>query len=422
MRINLISLRKGSNSIDRFFRIFPYNLHVLKSVTPENHEVRILDNHTGENLPEADIYCFSLYPTNHKSTYTIGKRLVEEGKRVIFGGPWVMHNSAESSEYCTSVVIGEAEEEWSNIIADAQGNNLKKIYTCPMTDLANFPVIDRSDMNRWTYNNFVLATRGCPNRCAFCDLHKYHGNRIRKRPINDVVAEIAGIKASASGLFKRIIFFTDADIVGDKDYAKNLFSQLRPLGMKWIAESSIDIATDKQLLGLAYDSGCRALFIGYESVERENLKYIKPRNAELDYLDLTKSIRDKGILVWGSFVFGFDHDTKQTFSKTIELCKSSGMDLTSFNLLLPLKGTKIRDQLKSEGRLTDDGFEPKNMTNAELVNGIVNIHKEFYSPYNVFKRYLSLRTSIRKSYRLMYLLFSLTFRYTHKRTLLKIDA
>jgi radical SAM superfamily enzyme YgiQ (UPF0313 family) len=236
-----------------------------------------------------------------------------------------------------------------------------------------------------------MTTRGCPYNCDFCCVTNLFGKKIRHIPIENVVRDI---QESGSNSF----MFLDDNIIGDTKYAKALFRAIKPLKVKWVGQASISLlVNDTELIQLAAESGCKALFFGIESVSVEQLKTIRKAIKDIDLLESAfKKIKKMRILIHASMVFGFDNDTKQTFNETVHFLIKNKVSTVSFNILTPYPGTKIHEDLKKENRLINTDwkyydhstvvFKPMNMTPYELQSGNVNAKKRFYSVMSILKR------------------------------------
>jgi radical SAM superfamily enzyme YgiQ (UPF0313 family) len=193
--------------------------------------------------------------------------------------------------------------------------------------------------------------------------------------------------------------FLDDNIIGHPKYAKELFRAIKPLKIKWVGQASISLVKDTELLQLASESGCKALFIGLESVSVEQLKTMRKSIKEIDHLESAlKKINKLGILIHASMIFGFDDDTENTFKETLRFLVKNKIGTVSFNILTPYPGTKTYCKLENEGRiLTNDWqyydhntvvFKPKKISPVELQVWKTQIRKRFYSISCVFRRLL----------------------------------
>jgi radical SAM superfamily enzyme YgiQ (UPF0313 family) len=165
----------------------------------------------------------------------------------------------------------------------------------------------------------------------------------------------------------------------------------------WVGQSSIDIARHEDVLQLAAASGCKGLFIGFESISEASLKETnKSHNRISFYEKAIKKIHQVGISIEGAFIFGFDHDDKSIFQKTVEFIEKVKLDIIQFTILTPLPATRLYDKLEKEGRIIDRNwsnydfshtvFRPKLMTPKELKEGYDWAYRRIYTLPSIFKR------------------------------------
>jgi radical SAM superfamily enzyme YgiQ (UPF0313 family) len=291
------------------------------------------------------------------------------------------------------VVIGEAEGVWAGLLNDFQNGQLKTTYHNPTPDLSDYVPKDFSKMlKRRLYNLIpILTTRGCPYHCDFCCVTNVYGKKIRHIPIPNVLRDI-----QESGA--KNFMFLDDNIIGQPKYAKELFTALIPLKIKWVGQASVSLLVkDNNLMDLAVKSGCKALFIGIESVSEDQLKTMHKAMKDIPALESAlKKIRKMGILIHASMIFGFDNDIKETFKEAVDFLIKNKVSTASFNALTPYPGTHTYETMKCENRLiTTDWkyydhntvvYKPGNMTPYELQLYKTEAKKQFYSTASVLKR------------------------------------
>ena len=306
--------------------------------------------------------------------------------------------------------IGPAEGTWDEIVRDFEAGNLKSRYHCrPMTghDIVS-PAYDMVKSSEYLYCNIVHTGRGCPFRCDFC----YNSSKERKfmnRDIADVIAEIENIG-------KKHIMFIDDNFAGDLKYTRELVRRLKPLGIKWNAAVSANIADHPDLLDEMKESGCMGLFIGFESIDPASVKGVhKVQNDTGKYERIVEALHSRGIMINASFVFGLDGDTPETFKTTLDWIVKNRIETVTSHILTPYPGTVLYDKMKSEGRLLTDDlslyntanvvFKPKNMTEKQLYDGYIKIYKDIYSFKNIIRRMPKAKEQIPA-----YLMFNLFYR------------
>ncbi len=235
----------------------------------------------------------------------------------------------------------------------------------------------------------LQATRGCPYRCNFCSVAAFHRYRIRTRPVEQVIDQLK--------TFGRYVVFMDDNIIGDRDYALELFAAMLPLRKRWFSQCGIGIARDRQLLDLAVRSGCRGLFIGFESLSQENLNgWRKHGNRAAEYVPLVRALHDAGVGVYAGFVFGSDGDAPDTFQATLDFLHHANIDALQATRLTPFPGTALYDEMDREGRIFDKDwshydfahvvFEPLHMSRETLHTGTAWVLRQFYARRRVARR------------------------------------
>ncbi|MGM0504994.1 MAG: B12-binding domain-containing radical SAM protein, partial [Bacteroidota bacterium] len=269
----------------------------------------------------------------------------------------------------------------------------KQIYNDPDPDLSKYVPKNFSSLTKRRLLNLIpiTTTRGCPYNCDFCCVTDLFGKRIRHIPVENIVRDIKESKAQN-------FIFLDDNIIGDPKYAKELFRAIKPLNINWGGQASVSLLVrDTELMQLAADSGCKVLFLGIESIGEEQSKSFKKSIKEIKELeDSLKKIKESGILIHASMVFGLDSDKKEIFDETVKFLIKNKVSTVSFNILTPYPGTKVYKDLKKENRLTTTDwryydhntvvFEPKNMSRYELQMGKTRARKKFYSISSVLKR------------------------------------
>jgi radical SAM superfamily enzyme YgiQ (UPF0313 family) len=306
----------------------------------------------------------------------------------------------EVARYAESVVIGEAEGLWPRVIDDARHGRLEKFYRQPgrpkLTGLKPDRTIFRG--KRYLPIGLVEAGRGCHFRCEFCAVQTVFGGTQTRRPVDEILREIAEVRRD-----RKLFFFVDDNITSNLAQAKEFFRALAPLKVRWVSQSSINAAHDDEFLDLLVQSGCMGVLIGFESLDPANLADMnKSFNTMRGGFDnALANLRRRRIRVYGTFIFGYDRDTPQSFGRTVRFAKEHAMYIAAFNHLTPFPGTPLYDRLREEGRLRyeawwlDDRysynqipFTPAGMGPDELQRGCLEARREFYSWGSIARRSL----------------------------------
>ena len=333
--------------------------------------------------------------------YEIADRFRARGITVIMGGPHVTLVPEEAQRHADSIFVGEAENTLPRFFADLAAGHIKARYEDKgVVDLANAPLLQTRHFHRADHTAGTLfATRGCPNDCEFCCIACMYQNKFRRRPVAEVAKDFAAFK-------RKVVVFWDDNISADMAYAKELFRAIAPYKKWWTSQASIRAGEDDEFLALAYQSGCRHLFIGFESVSQMSLDSAnKSFNQVERYREIIRRIHAHGISIQAGIVFGFDCDTPAVFDETLRFLRDNGISQATFNMLTPYPGTPLFNRLKAEGRIltedwskynsrTDVVFRPKHMTPEQLLAGFRYVNREFYRPRNIFGRLLKSRVNL----------------------------
>ncbi len=383
----------------KVFQLPPFSLAAVASATPGYVNVKILDEAIEPidyNYP-ADLVGITALTRFAPHAYEIADSFRNRGVKVVLGGLHPSSLPEEAIQHADSVVIGEVEGIWEKLINDFENNNLKKFYKnsdFPDLRIVKSPRRDLFQKPRYLFTSMVQTTRGCPFNCNFCSVTKFFGGKFRTRPVECVINEIRSLRSKFVG-------FSDDNIFGNRIYARKLFNALKYEGIIWMAQSSVNIADDPELLHLAARSGCKGLFIGLESADAESLVqmhkgFLKPHR----FKENIARLHDEGIGVMGAFVLGNDNEDTTIFQKTLEFAKKIKLDLAQFSVLTPYPGTALFQRLLKENRIFDFDwakydagnavFKPLKMSAERLKQEVDKMWREFYRFDEVLFRLLKL--------------------------------
>ncbi|WAM36948.1 B12-binding domain-containing radical SAM protein [Caldicellulosiruptor acetigenus] len=374
---------------------FALTLPRLAVLCPPDVEVKIVDDQI-EDIPydePVDLVGLTGETPHASRAYEIAAEFRRRGIPVIMGGPHATLMPEEALQHVDAVAIGECEEIFGQIIEDARRGQLKRMYQAPAKPSLEHlppPRLDLLKGKRYLPITAVETSRGCPFACSFCMVRYMYGRGVRHRPIEEVIADIQRAPT-------KLIFFTDDNVVGDPEYAKELFRTMIPLKKWWIAQASINMAYDSELLDLARRSGCKGVFVGIESVSQASLQEAnKYQNQVTRYREVISTFHKYGILVEAGMVTGFDNEDTSIFPQTFEMLMDIGVDLVSFKILTPYPGTEFFKEMEQAGRILTynwelyDGehvtYQPARMTPEELQAGHDWLRRKFYSSSPILKR------------------------------------
>lgn len=317
---NLLLVWPRTRDFPIYERLIPtLTVPYLAGLTPPHWTVRFADDNYGEVEAEAaDLVGISVNTMSAHRAYALADRFRGRGIPVVLGGWHVTFCPDEAAAHADAVVVGEADDVWCSVLADAERGTLRSRYVSRNdTDLARYPRVRRDllDGRRYFTQNLVQATRGCPYRCSFCSVSTINP-KYRRRPIADVVEEVRQLDG-------RTLFFIDDNLFIHRTYTRQLFEALVPLGRRWVGEASIDLADDPALLDLAVASGMTGLLVGFESVLPGSLREMnKHRTNRADrYRQQIDALQSRGVGVLAMFTFGFDEDGPDVFERTPRLLR-----------------------------------------------------------------------------------------------------
>lgn len=393
----------------------PLALLVLAALTPNSHRVTITDENVEPlKLDDSpDLVGISVKADTARRTWEIARSYRRRNIPVVLGGIYPTTCPDQCAIHADACVIGEAEPLWSLLLHDVQSGRLKKIYahkSPPDLSYTPVPKWDLIDHKRYLYTNTLTIGRGCRYNCDFCynsSPNLPSGHRIK--PFNNILREIESLKS-------RHVMFIDDNFIANPSFARQLVKKLQPLRLTWHTAVSANIARYDGMIELMAESGCRSLFIGFESLNPQNLQAANKKQNHIDEYEHTISkIHSCGMMVNASIIFGFDNDGIEVFDRTVEWLIEQKIETMTAHILTPYPGTVLHKKLTSQNRIFDHDlthyntshavFYPANMTAKELENGYLNAYRRFYSWSSIWARIP------RDSRRLMpYLMFNAFYR------------
>ena len=398
-----ILLYSPDNGVTRNFMPHLW-MFLLKALTPPEHEVFLIDGNA-QPMTESEIAQFvrdkniqlagiSAMTRMAARAYRMADAIRSAGAKVVFGGPHVTEvpdeplGRTEEPRHADAVALGEADHTWPRIVADAAAGNLQEIYK-PVDEkgmevkpsLDGYPIIPwetldltQFDMMRkvpgavhtvlrkftakWEslYLVPIESGRGCPYGCDFCTVTGFFGDAIRFRSNQSVVDELLSLKRRAETEHGQMaVFFIDDNFAINVKRTKSLLREIiaQKATVPWVAQISINLLKDEELIDLIAASGGRWIFIGLESVDAASLSAVnKGFNKPADYKLALDRLADRGIYAITSFIFGMDGDTPGVAARTQEVMDAWPPGLPVYGLMTPYPATPLYDRLLHSGRLT----------------------------------------------------------------------
>ena len=367
-------------------------LPMLGAVTPPGVNLRLVSE-TVEDIPfeeRWDLVGLTGMGSGIVRAWQIADEFRSRGVTVVLGGIAASLGKPEwSLEHADTLVIGEAEEIWPQVIQDFEAGRLQQIYRMqrrPPIESLPVPRYDLMDSSRLGVWRPVQATRGCPFTCNFCSITAYFAQSYRKRPVDQVIRDVRAAKRSGS----RHIAFIDDNIGVDFDYCARLWDALIPEKIIWMSQCSLHIADRPDMLKLAHRSGCRLLSFGIESTSWQSLKAVdKEWNRPERYSEAIRTIRQHGIDVSTEMIIGLDGDDDSVFQKTYDFIMGNRISVPRVHILTPIPGTPLYDQLADEGRIISKDFgrysggqviyRPPNLRPAALQQGYWTLYEKLFA-------------------------------------------
>jgi len=373
---------------------------MLAALAPSYVDTKFYDDRL-EDIPfdePTDLVALSVETYTAKRAYQIATEYRKRGVPVVMGGFHATLCPKEVSEYSDSILIGEAEGLFAQLIDDYQNGTPKKVYKSKVRPSVLGASPDRSIFRgkRYLPINLVEFSRGCKFVCEFCAIQSAYNATHRCRPIENVIEEVKRIRKPG-----RMIFFIDDNLTSNLDAAKELMRQLIPLKVRWVSQCDISVAYDPEALELMKRSGCQGVLVGFESLDRVTLKSMNKgfNMMQGGPVEAISNFQKHGLRLYGTFIFGNDHDTPETFSQTLEFAIEQGLFIGAFNHITPFPGTPLYRRLENEGRLIyenwwlderyrygDAPFSPGKMSPEQLSKYCIEAREAFYSWNGIFRR------------------------------------
>ena len=396
-----ILLYSPDNGVTRNFMPHLW-MFLLQSLTPPEHEVVLIDGNA-KAMSETELV---QYVRNEKidlvgigamtrmvaKAYKMADAIRASGVKVVMGGPHVTECPDEAlgrnggKRHADAVALGEADETWGLILADAANGTLKEIYqpevdpkgndkkpnlqpyphipweTLDLEQFSLVPKFMRSTLSKmgagWgTFHVVPIETgRGCPYGCEFCTVTGFFGDSIRFRTNESVVEELLRLKERAKREKGQIaVFFIDDNLAINKKRVKSLLRDIiaADAQLPWVAQISANLLADEELVDLIAESGGKWVFIGMESIDPANMASVnKNFSKPANYKEVLDGLARRNIYAITSFIFGMDNDTTGVASRTVGEIEAWQPGLPVFGQLTPFPSTPLYDRLKDSGRLT----------------------------------------------------------------------
>lgn len=399
MKVELITPESEPSRLLRKWRLIQFpqlTMPLLASYTPASVDL----HHTDELVEavdldrDADLVAITCNTPSANHVYRLAAAQRARGRRVVLGGPHVTALPDEALHHADAIVIGEGEAVWPQVVRDFERGNPQSIYRGRPADLRRMPA-PRWDLIRGRrYGRAVtIATRGCVHQCGYCSIPFLYGRGQRRRPIDEVAREVAIMPG-------KVAVFWDDYLMADRDYALALCRAIAPHRKWWTTQTTIRFAFDEALMQEAAASGCKAVFVGLETISQQSLDSQGKRfNQVRHYERAVANLHRHGIAMQAGTMFGLDGDDPGIFERTLRYYRNIGIDSATVGIVVPMPGTPFFAQMQREGRLlttdwdryngkVDAVFRPARMSARELEQGVAWFASHFYSAASILDRLL----------------------------------
>lgn len=402
MRVTLIHPAIGHRAAESYIRTWqmePLPIAALAGLTPPDVDLKFYDDRL-ETIPydePTDAVAIPIETYTAARAYQIASEYRRRGVPVVMGGFHATLVPDEVSRFAEAIVTGEAEGVWSSVIDDFRHGTLKRRYHGEQRPLSDIRINRRLFRGkRYLPIGLIETGRGCRFPCEFCAIQTFFSRTYRARPAAAVVAELLESRDS-----KRVFFFVDDNFAGDLKTGKPLLAELQGLNIRWVTQMSINAAHDEEFLAAMRRAGCVGVLIGFESLDEANLRLMKKRFNFMQggYSKALANLRRHRLFVYGTFIFGYEHDTEASFGEAVDFATEEGMYIAAFNHLTPFPGTPLYKRLQQEKRLRfeswwlDPGyrynalpFRPARLSASQVTEGCVAARRQFYSWKNIARR------------------------------------
>ncbi len=358
---------------------------------------------------EADLLCLSTITSTALSTYRLADEARAAGVTVVMGGAHVTFMPDEALQHADYVIRGEAERSFPLFLdlldgigspEDIPGLSFYldgQVHHNPLDKkplvLDEVPIPDMSLIagmkDRRFYRGMIpmMTSRGCPHHCNFCSVTPIFGHKMRFASHERVAAELEGYRGKGDW-----VFFYDDNFCASPTHTKNLIDYLLRRQIffpKWSAQVSVRAAQDEEMLALMQRSGCKTVFVGFESINNDSLTLLHKRQAVDDIRLAVRRFHKYGMHVHGMFILGADTDTVKTIHETTRFICKERIESVQLLILVPLPGTPVFKEMEAQDRLlTRDWslydahhavFRSKNMSPYTLMNETYKATSRVYS-------------------------------------------
>jgi len=383
----------------------PLGLLTVAAMLPPQWEKELIDMNVtlllDKHIEWADYVFLTGMNVQRDSFEEVVNRCNDLNRPVVAGGPMVS-TEGDIFEGIDYYIMNEAEITLPQFLADLEAGCARHIYSSsefPSLSKTPTPLWELLEMKKYASMS-IQYSRGCPFDCEFCSITILNGHRPRTKEKDHLLSELDLLYEQG---WRGRVFIVDDNFIGNK---RKLKEDILPAIINWqinhnysfhfMTETSINLADDDILLNQMIKAGFNSAFIGIETVNNESLTECgKSQNKNRDMVKAVKKLQQKGFVVSGGFIVGFDNDPRNIFEQQIDFIQKSGIVTAMVGLLSAIPGTRLFQRLLHEKRIISDfrgnnmdgslNFIPK-MNSQSLLLGYKNIINTIYSHKEYYKR------------------------------------
>jgi len=327
-----------------------------------------------------------------------GVRAEAPGAAVVVGG----HDASRDPEWFTypaidAVTIGDGEDVILDLVRACEKRETLEsvpglmvnsvngpIYTAPIQasrNLDDLPLparhLVREYSNRY-YMSFsrpvaLLETaRGCPFRCNFCSVWKFHRGMYREKTPGRIIQDLEQIESPN-------VFITDDVFWVDAERSRELARAIVSTGARkhFFIQTRTDIIVRRpEIVELWKSCGNMTVFLGLEKLDDEGLKSVDKHNTAAHNERAIEILKDLGIPYSASFIVNPDWD-REDFAKLRGWVEQVGAYNSAFTILTPLPGTSFWEE--AQARLITRDWELFDLEHCVLPTKLSL--EDFYEEY-----------------------------------------
>jgi radical SAM superfamily enzyme YgiQ (UPF0313 family) len=429
MQILYINPARLESGLDFIIKGAPLSLISIAAMVPE-HGASLFDFKVDKyrekkfhrELNRTDVVAITSMTPQIYNAFEVAKIAKEHGCYTIIGGyhPTLAPEFVASNKYVDFTVRGEGEHTFKELIDYLDGNknnvSLKEIDGISYRNnvgkivhnkdralecnLDNFPMPRRDLLKGKLYTYLgtttqqVESSRGCPHNCKFCCIIKMWRNEnqpitYRTKSISRIMKEVYDVDWKNNFIF----FCEDNFTINVKRTNKILDTIIRsgvPNKMHFSCQSRVDtLYRHPDLITKLYKAGFKQVFLGIESVHQQSLDAMNKKNLKPEMVKtVVKSLRDKGISIFGGLIIGFPGETKRMVRQNIQYAVDLDLDVVQFTPITAFPGTEFYEEMKTKGMISTnnykfyDLFHPmmrtEQLTSKEMYNLVAEAYAEFY--------------------------------------------